>query len=245
MKKYIILLICLACAATVNAQSIQEIQYKAYLSGQEALTLWKQAVTACETVLSKKPNNDTLQFNLLLAQYGAMNATMRTKDEDTFDKYYDKAVKSTDELASRNKKWGDPMALQSAMYGLKMGYSPMQGMVLGSKSSGLVEKATRINPLSPFVWKVYATSKFFTPEMFGGDIDEAIDAYKKSIQLYETQELTKTNWLYIDALAFLGQAYMKKGNKADAIAVLEKALKAEPNFDWVKNALLPKAKSMK
>lgn len=245
MKKNLLFIICLVQAAVMHAQqSIQDIQYKAYLS-EESLTLWKQAITASQAALNQRPGNDSLLFNLVLAQYGLMNATMRTQDEDTFDKYYSKAVESVDELMGRNKKWGELAALQSAIYDLKMGYSPMHGVVLGSKSSALIEKATRLSPLSPFVWKVYAASKFFKPEMFGGNIDEAIDAYKKSIQLYETKGPIRTNWLYLDTLAFLGQAYIKKGNKADALALLEKALKVEPNFNWVKNVLLPKAKSMK
>lgn len=244
MKNHMI--ICLLFLAFAgNAQSFQDVQYQAYLSGDQALTLWKQAVTICQAAVDKNTGNDSVLFNLTLAQYGVMNATMRTKDEDTFDAYYDKAIDHIKPIIDRNKKWGDPMALQSAMYGLKMGFSPMQGMVLGSKSSSLVEKATKLSPDSPFVWKVYATSKYFTPEMFGGDLDEAIDAYKKSIQLFETKAMTKTNWHYLDALAFLGQAYIKKGNKTEAVATLEKALKAEPGFGWVKNVLLPKAKAMK
>ena len=80
--------------------------------------------------------------------------------------------------------------------------------------------------------------------MWGGDITEAIEAYEKSIQLYESRpEALKFNWMYLDALAFMGQAYLKNGDTGKAIATYEKALQAEPEFGWVKYALLPNAKS--
>jgi cytochrome c-type biogenesis protein CcmH/NrfG len=51
--------------------------------------------------------------------------------------------------------------------------------------------------------------------------------------------------MYLDTMAFLGQAWAKKGDRAKAIAAYENALKAEPNFSWVKYVLLPKVKSLK
>jgi tetratricopeptide (TPR) repeat protein len=246
MKWMIMSLFMTSCLMT-NAQSYSdELQYKAYLSSDNSFLLWKQSVNAHQGALDKKPEDDSLRYNLVFAQFGLLNATLRTKDEDTFDEYYDKAVKLTDELIVHNKKWAEPQALLSALYGVKMAYSSIQGMVLGSKSNSLISKAKQLNPNSAFVWKVYANSKFFTPEMFGGDLDEAIESYTRCIQLYEAKpEALKNNWHYLDALAFLGQAYVKRENKVEAIATFEKALKNEPDFYWVKNVLLPKAKALK
>ena len=82
--------------------------------------------------------------------------------------------------------------------------------------------------------------------MWGGDLDEAIAAYEKAIQLYESNPAAlQFNWMYLDTMAFLGQALAKKGQSEKAIAIYEKALKAEPEFGWVKFVLLPKAKSGK
>ena len=92
------------------------------------------------------------------------------------------------------------------------------------------------------VWKIYANSKLFTPEMWGGDLKEAIQAFEKSIALYEANPNDLPfNWFYLDTLAFQGQAYLKDGQRAKAISTYEKALKVEPEFAWVKNVLLPKA----
>lgn len=242
--KNLIAVTLLFIALNLQAQDATTMaMYQAYL-GNDPGTFqeWKKAVHHRQQELSKNPVDPTLNYALLLAQFGLLNATMKTKDEDSFDEYYDATLETVEKITEVDKKWAEPYAIQSAIYGLKMGYSPMQGMILGSKSSGLIEKAKKLNNASPLVWKIYANSKFFTPEMWGGDIKEAILAYEKSIQLYEAKpDDLRFNWHYLDALAFQGQAYLKDGQRAKAISTYEKALKAEPLFFWVKNVLLPKA----
>lgn len=243
MKNFMAITLLLV-AFNLHAQdATKKAMYYAYLGNDANSTNeWKKAVQNRQQELSKNTSDPKLKYALLLAQWGLLNATMKTKDEDLFDEYYDPALENLEEITKSDKKWAEPYAIQSAIYGLKMGYSPMQGMILGSKSSSLIEKAKKLNDTSPLVWKIYANSKFFTPEMWGGDIKEAIQAYEKSIALYEANPNDLPfNWFYLDALAFQGQAYLKDGQRAKAISTYEKALKIEPQFTWVKNVLLPKA----
>jgi tetratricopeptide (TPR) repeat protein len=112
-------------------------------------------------------------------------------------------------------------------------------MLLGSKSSNLAEDAKELAPNSPLAWRFYGINKLYTPSSFGGDIKEAVLALEKSIALFESTATSK-NWLYLDTLALLGQAYTKAGEKAQAIATFEKALAVEAGFTYAK-ALLAKA----
>lgn len=242
--KHLLTLTILLVALHLQAQdATTKAMYQAYLRNDpNTLQEWKKAVQHRQQELSKNSVDPTLNYALLLAQFGLLNATMKTKDEELFDDYYDATLETVEKITDADKKWAEPFAIQSAIYGLKMGYSPMQGMILGSKSSGLIEKAKKLNNSSPLVWKIYANSKFFTPEMWGGDLKEAILAYEKSIQLFEAKpDDLRFNWHYLDVLAFQGQAYLKDGQRAKAISTYEKALKVEPEFAWVKNVLLPKA----
>ena len=248
MKTIVITLLSFAVAFVASAQvgESNEAAYKAYLGDQDVKVvkeLWKKVVADAKSKYEESPKDQNLLFDVTLTQFGLLSATMRDKDEDLFDDYVDDTEKNLETLLDNNKKFGEARALLSASYGLTMGYSPWKGMYLGSKSSSLMEKAQSDAPSSPLVWKLYGNSKYFTPETWGGDLKEAIRAYEKSIQLYEGDPAKiKSNWFYLDTMAFLGQAYLKDGQTSKAIAIYEKALKAEPNFSWVKMNLLPKAK---
>lgn len=238
--------LCLAFAEPAAAQISDPTTYQAYLGAAEitaANALWDKAVAEKQAAFDKNPADANLRWNLSLAQYGLMASTMRAKDEDRFDKYYDTVEEHLEILTKSDKLKAEAKAMLSAVYGLKMGYSPMMGMVLGPKSGSMIEDALKLAPQSAVAWKVQANSKMFTPAMFGGDVPEAIKAYEKSIELFEKQpETLKNNWLYIDTMIFLGQAYSSEGQSAKAVTTYEKVLKAEPNLFWVKNTLLPNAK---
>ncbi len=234
----------LIASSALGQDAIDQSMYKAYLGNDPVPDVWKSAVAARKEELKNAPQDRQRQFQVALAQFGLLSSTMRKRDEDLFDAYYDETENLLKSITDQDKKWGEPMALLSAVYGLKMGYSPMQGIFLGSKSNSLVEKAKKLSPTSPLVWKVAANAMFFTPEMWGGDLAEAIECYEACIKHYEAKpENLKFNWMYLDALAFMGQAYVKNGENGKAIAAYEKALRQEPEFNWVKFVLLPKAKA--
>lgn len=235
----------LCFAFVALAQTSDPLSYAAYLGSEDVAAtnaLWDKAVADKQSAFDKNATN-TNRWNLALAQYGLLGGTMRTRDEDRFDTYYEIAEEHLQALAKDDKMKAEAKALLSGLYGMKMAYSSMMGMVLGPKSSGLIEDAIKLAPQSPIVWKIQANSKMFTPAMFGGDIEEAIKAYERSIELFEKQpEGLKNNWLYLDTMVFLGQAYSSEGQSAKAVAIYEKALKTEPNLGWVKFQLLPNAK---
>lgn len=221
----------------VSAQSeAEEMAYFAYTSNNKSL--WKQLVSKEQANYNKSKTNDNL-YALLLAQHGLLNATLSDQDEDLFDEHYESAKDNAEKLIDTDYQIGNAKAILSAIWGWEMGYSSYKGMFLGGKSSSNIEEATKMAPNVPLVWQVYASSKFFTPSMFGGDTKEAQEAYEKAVKLYEDQNLTKSNWRYLDALAWLGKVYEKNGEKDLAKSTYEKALAVEPDFGWVKYALLP------
>lgn len=235
MKSLIISAITLAALVIApknsKAQDVKSKTYQAYV--QNDASLWQQAVDQAKSSEDK--------YSLAMARYGQLNQTMSNRNEDVFKSNLDPTIEVLEGLIDGNNKWAEPKAILSSVYGLQMGYSPWKGMYLGSKSSGLIEKALRLDDQSPLVNKLYAGSKLFTPEMFGGDVNEAIEYFEKSIELYEASSI-ENEWLYLDAMAFLGVAYNKNGQPEKSVAIYEKALEVEPEFGWVKYSLLPNAK---
>jgi tetratricopeptide (TPR) repeat protein len=243
----IIVLIAKAEAAQVLAQdSLDRKMYEAYLSRDAEMQVWKEVIETLSSTAGKKPADPQAGFSVAYAYFGLLSAAIKVNNEEWFDDHYDAALNALNHCTKLNQQWAEPYALKGAIYGLKITFSSTQAMFLGPKSSNLIDKAVKLNKESALVWKLYGNSKFFTPEIWGGSIDEAIAAYERSILLYERQpDQLKFNWLYLDALAFLGQSYYKKGEYAKAVATYEKALAAEPAFGWVERMLLPKARAGK
>jgi tetratricopeptide (TPR) repeat protein len=245
MKNVIFLLTTILATAPVAAQSVESNpeSYQAYLTGDQAKAKerWKDVVATAQQAFDNEPKNQELQFNLALVQFGLLSSTMRYQDEEFFDAYLDAAIENLE--AIKTVHGAEVKALLASTYGLQLAYSPWKGIFLGPKSSSLMEKALKEDPSSPLIWKLYGNSKYHTPEAYGGSVDEAIRAYEKAIQLYETDQVKKqNNWFYIDAMAFLGQAYTRKQQSSKAVVVYEKAMETEPSFSWIKYSLLPAAK---
>jgi tetratricopeptide (TPR) repeat protein len=243
MKKLIIpislFIISTLISATTMSQPVNDLMYQAYITQKKEL--WKKSVELATVEFKQKPTDAHAHVSLGVAHYGLLLSTMSTEDKDLFDEYVSATKDRLKEIIDRPSTAAEGKGLLSAVLGLQMAYSPMKGMLLGGKSSNLAADAKELAPTSPLAWRFYGINKFYTPSSFGGDIKEAIVALEKSIALFESTSISK-NWLYLDTLALLGQAYTKAGKKAKAIATFEKAIAAEPGFTYAKS-LLTKAKN--
>lgn len=221
--------ICASLAISIGvAQSSQEVQYGAYLKASKSL--WQRGVS-----LATKENGED-SFARALALYGLLNNTMVSQDEDTFDEHVDDATDALKRIIKSDASHGEAMAVLSSIYGLQMAYSPMKGLFLGMKSSSLMEEAMKQSPESALVQKLYAGSKLYTPEQWGGDPDVALASFGQAIERFEAEGDT-TNWLYLDAYMGLSMAYVKTDQTAKAQETLATLLAREPNHYWAKSEL--------
>ena len=94
----------------------------------------------------------------------------------------------------------------------------------------------RLQPESPLVQKLFAGSKLYTPEMFGGDPEVAVSTFQKALEIYEQSDTTE-NWLYLDTMMGLALAYRKIDQNEKAKATLERAVAIEPQYHWAKSVL--------
>ncbi len=228
--KHLIKLFALALTVSVGAQqSIKQTQYAAYLTASK--TMWEKS----ETLASDK--HGAQSFERAMALYGILNNTMASQDEETFKAYKDETIELLEKLIEDNPEWGEPKAVLSSTYGLVMAYNPMKGMFLGMKSNALIDEAMELQPESALVQKLYAGSKLYTPEMFGGDPKEAVKHFSKAMELYTTKNSIENNWLYLDAMMGLAMAYKKTGEEMKATSTLEEAIKIEPKYYWAKAEL--------
>ncbi|MEP1096211.1 MAG: tetratricopeptide repeat protein [Cyclobacteriaceae bacterium] len=227
--KHSISVLLLTVAGISVGQSLDEIQYGAYIKSSKVM--WDRSISVADK------NHGSESFEKAMAMYGLLNSTMATKDEETFDDNVDQTVDLLKSIIEEKPDWGEPKAVLSAIYGLVMAYSPMKGMLYGSKSSSLVADALKEQDDSPLVHKVAGGSKLYTPEMFGGNPEEAVKEFERAVSLYEKMGNVANNWLYLESLVNLSMAYKKTEKIAQAKKTLNKALKVEPEYGWAMSML--------
>lgn len=244
MKRLLIfvslLLIVTLISTPTMSQSANDLMYQAYITQKKEL--WKKSVELATVEFKQKPMDAHAHLSLGVAHYGLLLSTLSTEDEDLFDDYISATKDLLEEIIDRSSTAAEGKGLLSAVLGLQMAYRPMKGMWLGGKSSNLAADAKELAPTSPLAWRFYGINKLYTPSSFGGDFKEAVLALEKSIGLLESATKISQNWMYLDTLVLLGQAYTKAGEKAKAIATFEKAIAAEADFTYAK-LLLAKAKN--
>lgn len=241
MKKLLFILSLAFMVSALTAQGelspkLKKQFYQAFVNN--SIPMWEDALQQLVSVHKSAQSPATL-LELAVASYGLVGVCMGNQNEEKAKLYLGQSEKYAKAALKIKEDWPEAHALLGGIYGFKIAFAPMKGMWLGPKSDKHVAKAMKMDPNSIRAWYQKASSYFHTPAMFGGNVAKSVEHYAKAVSLYEAKDCLDDNWEYLDALAWLGQAYHKNGQIPEAKAIYEKALKLEPNFGWVKFALLP------
>lgn len=138
-------------------------------------------------------------------------------------------------------RFAEGYALLSGIYGLKINFSPMSGILLGPRSGGAIDRAEQLEPDNPRVLLSRGIGKFNTPAMFGGSVKDAEAYLRRAIDRFAVESPAKPfpAWGRFDAHAWLGQVLAKRGDRAAARAEYERALEVAPKSGWVQFVLMP------
>ena len=125
-------------------------------------------------------------------------------------------------------------SLMSAVDGQLIGRNPSRAMELGMQSQASTTAALRSGPGNPRVWLIRGQGAIFTPADYGGGLDLAEEYLKRSVELFATDapKPGEPAWGKAEALAWLGQVYEKKGDKAKAAEMYKKAIDASPSYRY-------------
>lgn len=203
--------------------------------------LLMQGHSMFERALAMDPDNVLLRYHVAYAEYRFMTYLFN-REKERFDPVADKAVERLERILRAKPEWSEAQALLSGIHGLQIAKSWTRAMTLGPRANRLAQQATENDPENPRAWLMHGSQKLNTPRMFGGSIEEALDAYKKAVALYENKtdrDPLEPSWGYTDALVWLGITYERLDRDEEALAVFRKALEIEPEFRWVKYNLLP------
>ncbi|MDP5169355.1 MAG: tetratricopeptide repeat protein [Bacteroidia bacterium] len=229
-----------------NNQSLTEAKearqkvYQAYSRNQP--TLWPAAIATLKRLSSQAGNqNPDLLYEWCLAEYGYLGYCIGTKATHiNIDDRLDDLEDALDDLLDLKEDFPPAEAMMGAVIAMQIGMSPATAIYQGPRSSSYISDALEHGPNSPEAWVEKGNMRFHAPALFGGDMKEAIKCFAKAADLFaKNPSIASNNWLYLHALAWLGQAYEKEGQWANAKLAYQRALSVEPNFQWVKSELLP------
>ena len=226
-------LLVLPATAQVSPK-VQSLFYQGYLSADKAL--WTQAIKTIENASLEEI--DELEA-VTEAQTGLLICALAHQDQALYDEVADPLESNLEALLEHDETDARSLAKLANLNSTTMAFQRWKAMYLSPTNEKLVERALEANPKSPEAWMQRGGALYFTPETFGGDVDQAIVAFQKAVTYYEAQPNYTKNWRYLDALAWLGQAYQKADRPAEATKTFQQALKIEPDFGWVKYQLLP------
>jgi tetratricopeptide (TPR) repeat protein len=199
------------------------------------------AVPPLAAALAADPNNPALLYERAFAHYAALPALRPKNDKPAMIAELEQAIALLERV--KGQPWeAEAAALHGGILGQLIGFKGgMAGMTLGPKSASLLARADEALPGNPRVLLFRGISLINTPPAFGGDpakgaqlLQQALDAFGKS-----DAAAPGPQWGRADALTWLGIAKQKAGDAAAARTAWEQALALEPDYAWVKFALLP------
>jgi tetratricopeptide (TPR) repeat protein len=116
---------------------------------------------------------------------------------------------------ARNPRSPNAHALLADIYGAEID-GMFSGMKYGPKANAETAEALKLDPQNAQAWAVSGRKYLYAPSMFGGDLDKAVDAFRKAT-LYDPNSDENFVWLAI--------ALQKKGDLSGAREALGKALR--------------------
>lgn len=209
--------------------------YKAYSRGK--MDKWYTIMHTCEENVDTHDVEE--QLELLNYYYGYTAWLVGAKDYDTAEEYIDKSEELIEKLLQDAPDDPTLLAYKGAYLAFEIGISSLKAIFLGPKSMRYINKSIELDPENIQGNIEKGNSMFYRPSAFGGDKMEAIGYYIKAVEGFEKQGLVVNNWMYINTLTALGQAYEATDQIQSAKLCYEKIIRIFPNFMWVEDELYP------
>ncbi len=233
-KKYTGLTLLFLLATNVWAGNKEKI-YEAYISGN--MLNWKNTI---DQMQQQKNQSAAFLAELVNFQYGYIGWCVGADQKNEAENYIHLAEKNLEKLLDMHFSEAEINAYKSAIYGFKIGLSPLKAPVFGPRSIKLSKLAIEQAPANPLGYIQYGNAQFYMPSAFGGSKSEAVQYFEKALQLMEKKDnQIQNNWNYLSLLTLLAQSYETMGKYNEAGFYYEKALKTEPLFHYIREELYP------
>lgn len=180
-----------------------------------------------------------IHYYRALNYYRIGNILYSQDREEEREKYLKEAKESIVKSIEENDDFAESHSLYSAILGQEISLNPTLGMINGMKSGKARARAYKLDPDNPRTYLIDGIGKLYTPSMFGGGADAALEKLEEAEQLFkeEGDRGTYPDWGKGEVYIWLGQAWEKKGDKDKALKFYRKALSINPENEWASTLL--------
>jgi tetratricopeptide (TPR) repeat protein len=195
---------------------------------------WELLVDSLQKVRLNKADGDVL----LYAEYALTGYFFTQDDKKSAARMMEKFENHLDRLMDRYPNTANYHAFKAALYGYKIGLSPWMAPFYSFPHQREVDKAIalRTNEALPLIEQ--GNSYYFRPSFVGGNKQKAMLSYAAAFAI-NSKNNPECNWVFFNNGAWLGQVYTKLGYPDKARSVYKQILNVNPNFQYVKDELLP------
>jgi tetratricopeptide (TPR) repeat protein len=220
----------------VVAQSTQQKIYECYVFND--IATWKQVVDSLQQV---KSLTDTQNEALLNYEYGyvAWCLSKKVNNKTEAEKYLNKAYLHLETLPKTSNYEATVLAYHAAFVAYEIVLSPIKAPFIGSKSIKYAKKALSLDSLNYFAHIQMGNIYYYMPPLLGGSTPKAIKHYTQAKQLMQQQHIHQQNWLYMNLLLTIADAYKKEKDWKMVKSCYEEALQMQPNYPYIIENLYP------
>jgi len=210
--------------------------YNAFINRE--MYKWENVINIFETNVPTPTVDQKLE--LIDYYYGYIGYLINKKEFSKAENLVIKGEKIINGILLSHPRNATAYAYKGSFIGYRISISKFKALFLGSESVAYVNKAFELDPQNIQAIIDKGNILYYSPGIFGGNIDEALKFYIKGSKLIEKNKDTYQNWAYLNLLTMIGIIYEKKNKLGDAKLIYEKILRIEPNFYWIKADLYPK-----
>ncbi len=189
----------------------------------------QQARDSFLQLTQKDPSNAEYFYWLARADAYRCDAFSHSKDKKSAESAIDSAIAETLKSISLRDSFAEAHAMLADLYGRKISFGGfMSGPRYGPKIQAENKKAVALDASSPQVYAALGRQYFFAPKMFGGNIDKAIENFKKATQIDPRND---------ENFVWLGIAYRTKGDTGNAEQAFREALRLNPHSVFAQESM--------
>jgi tetratricopeptide (TPR) repeat protein len=207
--------------------------YYAYVHND--MKTWKHVI---DSMQKEKSKSNAMLLTLVNYQYGYIGWCLGVNNDKEAEHYISLVESNLDLLEKNNYSLSMVYAYQSALYGYKIGLSPVRAPYYGPRSIQSVKESLQLDDDNYFAMVQAGNIHYYMPRIFGGSVNEAISYFLKAKTMMEKNSTEiHQNWNYLHLLTLIAQAYSKAGDNETAKRYYDLILKKEPQFKWIKDKL--------